>query len=78
MPRNSSTSHTKNANPDVLEEARHVRSLERWVFWLRASLALAVTASGIYLLVEGRSEGALVALGGLVLQLVKIERVKRG
>jgi hypothetical protein len=91
MPQNLSTSQasqarkvplsgqeTKNAIlDDVIEESRHVRTLERWIFWLRATLAVVVTSSGIYLLVLGRSEGALVALSGLVLQLVKIERLKR-
>ena len=78
MPQNLSTPQAKNAIlDDVIEESRHTRTLERCIFWLRATLAVVITSSGIYLLVIGRSEGALVALSGLVLQLVKIERLKR-
>ena len=80
MPQNLSTNQAKKVVlDDTLEESRHVRKLEQWMFWFRATLAVVIVASGVYLLVIGRAgEGALVALSGLILQLVKIERVKRG
>jgi hypothetical protein len=80
MPQNLSTNQVRNeVLNDTLEESRHVRKLERWSFWFRSLLAVTIVSSGVFLLVIGRAgEGALVALSGLILQLARIERVKRG